>query len=372
MSDDGLDVVLAESWYGGSHRQWADGLVAASGHRIRLVTHPDLNWRWRMRGSAVTLAEEMHRSVAIEGWPDMMLVSGLTDVASLVGLLRPPASIPIVTYLHENQLVYPAGERGIDLDMALTNWRSVVASDEVWFNSVFHRDVFFAALPALFDRTPDLDHRHLVEAVRHRSRVVPVGVDVVGLVGAQRPPADGPPLVLWNQRWEHDKDPATALDTLVDLAAEGVPFRVALVGSGAGAETDQFEAVAIRLGDRVVAQGCLPRPAYLELLVRSDVVVSTALHEFFGVGVVEALAAGSVPVVPNRLSYPEVVGPEYLTAATYEQGDFGSRLHDVLGDLGAARAAIEGLRETMIRFDWSVLGPVYDTALAGARAQRLA
>ncbi|MCP5029330.1 MAG: DUF3524 domain-containing protein [Actinomycetia bacterium] len=358
-----LDVILAESWYGGSHRQWADGLVSASRHRIRLVTHVDLNWRWRMRGGSVTLAEGVRAAVAADGWPDILLVSGLTDVASLVGLIRPPESTRVLTYLHENQLVYPPGSRGLDLDMAFTNWRSVVASDEVWFNSDYHRDSFFAALPSLFDRTPDHDHRHLADTVFERSRVMPVGVAVAGLVAADRSPTEAAPLVLWNQRWEHDKDPATALDTLIQLAADGVGFRVALAGSGAGAEATRFEQAAVELGERVVVFGALERADYLALLTRSDVVISTALHEFFGVAVVEAMAAGAVPVLPRRLSYPELVGVEFFEASTHPEGGFGARLAEVLADLAGARAATAGLRESMTRFDWSVVGTDYDDAL---------
>ena len=81
-------VVLVESYYGGSHRAWVDSWVRHSRPEISLVTHPDEFWRWRMRGGAVTLAADFADLVAANGAPDAVVVSGLVDVASFAGHAR--------------------------------------------------------------------------------------------------------------------------------------------------------------------------------------------------------------------------------------------------------------------------------------------
>jgi glycosyltransferase involved in cell wall biosynthesis len=46
---------------------------------------------------------------------------------------------------------------------------------------------------------------------------------------------------------------------------------------------------------------------YWKLLHKADWVLSTADHEFFGIAVVEALFAGCLPWLPERLSYQELL-----------------------------------------------------------------
>ena len=66
---------------------------------------------------------------------------------------------------------------------------------------------------------------------------------------------------------------------------------------------------------------------------KTDVVVSSSMHEFFGISVVEALSAGAVPVLPKRLSYPEVVPEQWHDFAFYSDEAITDRLREVLKDV---------------------------------------
>jgi glycosyltransferase involved in cell wall biosynthesis len=272
---------------------------------------------------------------------------------------------PAVLYMHENQLTYPRSKYDTpDLVYPMMNWSSMAAAEAIWFNSGFHLDAWFDELPEMLGSLPDYRHVDLVEAVADRATVVPVGVDLHRFDPPARRTDDEPPLVLWNHRWEYDKDPEAFFASLRALVAGAVPFRVALAGENFRNDPEEFRIAADELGDRVVQYGFADEAAYRELIRRADVVVSTARQEFFGISVVEAMYAGAVPVLPNRLSYPELVPESVRERCLYrDAAGRDALLRAMLGDPGARAAVRSVLRSEMARFDWSQLAPRYDALL---------
>jgi len=51
---------------------------------------------------------------------------------------------------------------------------------------------------------------------------------------------------------------------------------------------------------------------YYELLAKAKIVFSANLQETFGIGTVEAMCLGCVPILPDRLTYPEMYKGEFL------------------------------------------------------------
>jgi hypothetical protein len=91
------------------------------------------------------------------------------------------------------------------------------------------------------------------------------------------------------------------------LADEGLDFEVAVAGQEFADRPAVFEQAAAALGSRLVHHGePQDREAYARLLAGSDVAVSTAVNEFFGLAMLEACYAGCFPLVPDRLAYPEL------------------------------------------------------------------
>ena len=370
-----LNVLFLESFYGGSHREFADGLVQHSRHRIDLYTLPARFWRWRMRGAALHFA----RAVARPAEYDLLLVTDLVNVADLKAVWG-AACPPILLYVHENQLSYPTpeGERK-DLQFAFTDIASALAADVMVFNSRYHRDAYFAALPEVLRRMPEYEPAWVPDALAAKARVLypgcrlppPRGEPAAG-AGTEPPAADAPPsrdgagpgagapLVIWNHRWEFDKQPAAFFAALRKVQRAGVAFQVALLGENAQYVPKEFMAAREWLGERVVRYGYLPRrEAYLEWLGRGSVVVSTAIQENFGISVVEAVAAGCHPLLPNRLAYPEVIPPAHHHACLYDDDeDLARRLIALL-----ANPPVEprpGLAAAMQRYSWTHLAEPYD------------
>lgn len=360
-------VLVVEPYFGGSHRAWAEGLRNHLGAPVELLTLPARWWRWRMRGAAVTLAE---RCADLATRPDVVLVSDMLDVAAFRTFSRPHlGDVPTAVYFHETQLTYPdSPQMAPDLHYAFTNWTSALAADRVFFNSRYHYEVFFAEVGKLLRHFPDFTHEHLVERVREKSEVLEVGVDMTW-IPADLPAREGPVRIVWNHRWEHDKDPAAFFAAVDRLAADGVDFELVVCGENFRQRPDEFAEALRRHRGRIVHMGYLETDDYRRHLLSADVVVSTARQEFFGISVVEAVAAGCFPVLPRRLSYPSLLPPRFHDACLYGPGELAERLRWVVEHPSEVREAARRLAPAMRRYSWEEMAPRYRAALEALAVQ---
>jgi glycosyltransferase involved in cell wall biosynthesis len=349
-----LSVLVVEPYYGGSHKSVLDGLSRLP-FNFELMTLPPRKWKWRMRVSAPYFADKLHK---LGKRYDRILCSTYLDVAAFRSLA--PAwvrEVPLLTYFHENQFAYPVQkEDARDIHFALTNMTTALASDGLAFNSTYNLESFLTGMEDLLKHSTDMDLSDLSGAIRQKSRVIHPGIDFSDIDAEKKPEREDVPLILWNHRWEHDKNPEGFFEMLYDIDDEGVDFGVVVLGESFERQPPVFSDARERLSHRIRHFGYAgTRREYVKWLKRGDIAVSTAGHEFFGIAVIEAVRAGCRPLLPKRLSYPELFPEEFL----YEDGDFKRRLKDETAR-SERLSEDEALRLTE-SFSWDVLAPVYET-----------
>ena len=365
-----LRLLVCEPYYGGSHRAFLDGWRSRSRHAWTVLGLDDHHWKWRMRHAPITLAQQLDQRLAQgERW-DICLCSDMLDLPAFLGQLRQPGlAIPSVVYFHENQLTYPdRHRREHDAHFAYTNIGTAERATAVWFNSRFHRDEFLAAADQFLRRMPDHRERWMVEAIASKASVAYPGIELAPepTVRALCPRASVPE-ICWVARWEEDKRPELLVAALRELRRRHLPFKISVLGAAADRSVAKaFNEARHEFAAEAVDWGYLPASSdYAAALARADIVFSTADHEFFGIGVLEAVAAGAWPVVPDRLAYPEVLHNSDGLGTFYAEGAHASALADVVAAWPAGVGEVAPLaRQVGQAYGWATRARELDDALA--------
>jgi hypothetical protein len=365
-----MNIYLIEPYFTGSHQSWAEGYAKSSCHRVVMLTMPGYFWKWRMHGGAVTLAEQLRAAMMSAHPPDVLLVSDMIDVTTLLALTRDvTADLPIAFYFHENQLTYPPSPGSKrDLHYGWINYVSSLVSHAIFFNSNYHLEAWYDALPRLLKHFPDFTQLETIEPLRQRSQVLYPGIALSRLDQPANYPeiplrgqSGNGPLILWNHRWEFDKKPTQFFTLLERLAEMGYAFELAIAGESFRNKPTEFLEARERFGERIIHFGYASSEQYRALLQRSDIVISTAIHEFFGIAIIEAIYAGCCPLLPHRLAYPEIILPSWHQTVLYD--NFGDALHRLRKWLTEGIPDTTKLKAHVARFEWQKMAPIYDRQL---------
>ena len=363
-----LNVLAVEPYDGGSHRAFLQGIAKHSRHHWRVIGAPARHWKWRMRCSPIALATDAIAASA-DFVPDVIFCSDMLDLPCWLGLVSRSRSehatkllaAPVVTYFHENQWTYPQSPSASpDFHYGYTNLLTAIASDACWFNSEFHLTSFFDACRSFIKRMPDSRSQHDLVSAKEKSIVIPPGFEVPRDSAHVAKLKEAPLRIGWVSRWEFDKRPDRFLEVLRQLESRQVSFQLVLLGARSADEPVLSE-IQQDFHDRIlINEYASSRAQYISSLQQIDVVVSTADHEFFGIAVCEAIACGAAPVMPDRLSYRELL-PDSRRYETEEDAiDMIVQLQDEKSRTRSAKTAVESIK----RYQSTAISGQIDAAIA--------
>jgi glycosyltransferase involved in cell wall biosynthesis len=202
-----------------------------------------------------------------------------------------------------------------------------------------------------------------LDSLREKTEVLWLGMELSRFAHYKPPtPRDGRLRILWNHRWEYDKQPRQFFEALYALDELGIGFEVIILGKSYRQQPVEFEEAQERLKHHIIHVGYTKKfDDYANFLWDADVVVSTAIQDFFGGSVCEAIACDCLPLLPNRLNYPAFIPESKRGICLYETpAGLVERLVWAAEHPEAVRET--SLRDEALRFDWQRLIGAYDAA----------
>lgn len=341
-----MKIALIEPFFGGSHKSWALGLAKHTELDIELYPLKDQRWKVRMGVGCIELAHMLNQS---QKQYQMLLTTSLLDAATFKSLLNKSyRDLPMIHYMHENQLTYPDNPADPDKRLkrdfhyGLINIKSILASDKTFFNSHFHRDSFIRATYDFLKKLKALDAKETCSTLEKKSDVLELGLDLTRFDAFK---SEKQKVVTWNHRFEYDKNPAALLEIFSELDSS---IKLNIIGE----DHASLSVLKTRLENELKENINLfdyqeSFEDYAKALANSSFGLSTSFHDFFGIGMIESAYMGNTMILPNRVAYPEVFGEQCYF---YEDNN---EAREIIHKLASGELSpIDGSNHVR-RFDWS-------------------
>ena len=359
-----LNIVLVEPFFSGSHKSWAEGYQYHSQHNISIISLKGIYWKWRMHGGAITLAKMFNNHVEKEGLPDLIIVTDMLNLPVFESFAN-IGNLPIVSFFHENQLTYPWStqdrdkEKNRDHHYGFINYTTALRSDKIMFNSNFHKDSFIDALKKFLKQFPDHNELSTVDLINNKSVVSYLGLDLKRFNKHKIAVQNKIPIILWNHRWEYDKNPDVFFQSLKEIKSEGISFHLAILGEQFDTEMPVFSEAREFFKNEIIHIGyCKSFEEYAEWLWRADVLPITINQDFFGASIMEAVYCNTYPLLPKRLAYPELFNDVINKNNFYDdKKDYLHKLKTLLVNNNFQKILLNGIAT---KYDWEIIAPFYD------------
>ena len=358
-----MRILIIEPYYTGSHKQWAEGYQHYSKHEITIISMQGKFWKWRMHGGAITLANQYRN---LNETPDLILVTDMLDLTTFLALTKTRAKTAI--YFHENQLSYPWSPKDRDIikkrdnHYGFINYSSALVADHVFFNSKFHMNAFINDLNPFLKNFPDYRELNSIEDIQNKSTVLHLGLWLEKFETYKRE-HHSKPLILWNHRWEYDKNPEFFFTTLKKVKNANYDFDLVILGENFSNSPNIFSSAKNIFKENIIHWGYAKEfSEYAKWLWRANILPVTSHHDFFGASVMEAIYCQTYPILPNRLSYPELIPNQLHKKIIYNNDE--ELYEKIVGFIdNYDKQNFQKIKKIAKPYNWEILAPDYDSKM---------
>lgn len=305
-----MAIAIVEPFFTGSHQKWCEQLKEFVYPDAEIFSLPGRFWKWRMHGAAITLANQLNSSTTHF---ESIIVSDMLHLPLFKSLLNQQLSnLPIFLYFHENQFAYPWSPSDPDVELnrddnyRFINYTSALVADKVFFNSEYNKRTFLEGVEEFLNKLPDFQNHHTLKEIHSKSRVLPLGIDLKIFDSYIKHKDYKMPIILWNHRWEYDKNPDRFYQLLNDLKSSSIEFQLIIIGESTTSYPEIFNRIKDEFSNEIIHWGYAESfETYAKLISISTHLPVTSNQDFFGISVVEGIYSGVIPLLPNRLAFPE-------------------------------------------------------------------
>ncbi len=360
-----MKILFIEPYYSGSHKQWIDSYKKYSKHNIDLLTLPGRYWKWRMHGGAITIANQFMKNNI---YYDLIVSSDMLNLPVFISLCNQKLrDTKIITYFHENQMSYPKSindqdkELKRDLNYSFINYSTALSSYANLFNSNYHLNNYFEELVKYLNKMPDFTNKKTINEIKNKSYVLHLGCDLSKFDSINNH-NNKYPSILWNHRWEYDKNPELFFKTLYKLKDKGIKFSLIVLGEKFKVYPKIFNEAKEKLQKEILHFGyCESFKEYSKWLFKSDIIPITSYQDFFGISIVESVYCNTIPLLPDRLSYPEIFDKKTNEEIFYQSNeDLYSKLENLILKFNNYKDNIPKFKKLVSEFDWDIMKDKYD------------
>ena len=305
-----MNILYIEPYLGKSHLAWFEGLRQHSKYNFDILDLPGSKWKWRMHGGAITIANMFNQ---LNSNYDLIICSDFLNLPIFKSLCHDKIGrTPILVYFHENQASYPWSPADKDIELKrdfhyyFINQTTSLCSSWNYFNSMYHLESYIEGLSRYLSKMPDYKNKETLNLIKSKSSVLHLGCDLKKLGEARNEAENRKPLILWNHRWEYDKNPELFFETMIEIKNRGLDFELVLLGERFASYPEIFTKAIEVLKDNIITHEYCTFEEYKNWLWKADILPVTSIQDFFGISVMEAIYCNTYPILPNRLSYLEL------------------------------------------------------------------